>query len=222
MAQLGQAFLHASLLGTEAEATRFRELKAEYHRQKQQRQASAAGNWGQSSTCRNRHMLDGLQLRLGSSSWRLLQESVVAQAYDVMGNAAHTAFWVGQPLVQGPGSCFQDKCVLHASSAAWPAPCLGCATLSCQAATHSILICLHLQACRRGLRQKMGLRPMEVQLPLMQLQQARRGPAQQLRVGSSGATAPRCSRPDPRARERWATAPPAAWWLGWWTRPPAA
>ena len=75
MAQLGQAFLHVSLLGTEAEATRLRELKAEYHRQKQQRLASAGGNFGQSSTCRNRRKLYRMQLRVGSSSPHLLQLS---------------------------------------------------------------------------------------------------------------------------------------------------
>ena len=63
---------------------------------------------------------------------------------------------------------------------------------------------------------------MGVQLPLMQLQQARKGPAKQLRVGSSGDTAPRCSKLRPRALGPLATASPAAWWLGSWTKPPAA
>ena len=67
MAQLGQAFLHASLLGTEAEATRLREIKAEYFRQKQQR---AAGEIGLRT---NMHMLHGLQHRVSCSSMRLLQ-----------------------------------------------------------------------------------------------------------------------------------------------------
>ena len=72
MAQLGQAFLHASLLGTEAEATRLREIKAEYFRQKQQR---AAGEIGCFSVCRNLHVFHGLQHRVGSSSMSLLQLS---------------------------------------------------------------------------------------------------------------------------------------------------
>ncbi len=76
MAQIGQAFLHASLLGTEAEATRLREIKAEVFRQQQQRRASAGGEISRFSTCRNRHMLRGLQHSLGNSTWRLLQENL--------------------------------------------------------------------------------------------------------------------------------------------------
>ena len=82
MAQIGQAFLHASLLGTEAEATRLREIKAEVFRQQQQRRAFAGGEISKFSTCRNRHMLRGLQHSFeqqhlasaaGVSAWPLKQ-----------------------------------------------------------------------------------------------------------------------------------------------------
>ena len=128
MAQLGQAFLHASLLGTEAEATRLREIKAEYFRQKQQR---AAGGMGCSSLCSSlhvlhglqlgwaaarmrrlqlscpsvhyiRHMLHGLQHRL-CSSWRLLRDSMAAQASFMTINAAQIAVLTRGVL--GPGPC---------------------------------------------------------------------------------------------------------------------
>ena len=75
MAQVWRAFLHASLLGTEAEATRLREIKAEVFRQKQQRRAAARGEVGRFSACRIGHMFHGLQLRVGSSSTHLLQLS---------------------------------------------------------------------------------------------------------------------------------------------------
>ena len=117
MAQLGQAFLHASLLGTDAEATRLREIKAEYFRQKLKR---AEGEVGCFSLCRNLHMMHGLQHRmgssimhllqlscpsiphnrhllkslqhrLGSSSWRLRKDSMAAQASLKGGDAAQTA-----------------------------------------------------------------------------------------------------------------------------------
>ena len=247
MAELGQAFLHASLLGTEAEASRLREIKAEYFRQKQQR---AAGDIGHFSFSRNmhmshglqhrrgsssrhllqlsrpglhhcRHMLHGLQHRLGSSSGRLLQDTMAAQASLVIGDAARIAVWVRLSAVQSSVTPFQDSHMLLGSTAALDGRRSRCSLLSSQAVTHSALMCPLLQARQMGARQ-MGARPMGVRLPLMQLQQALRGPAQQLRVGSSGTTAPRCSRPSPRARGPWATAPPAMWWPGWWTRPPAA
>ena len=75
MVQVWRAFLHASLLGTEAEATRLREIKAEVFRQKQQQRAAARGEIGRVSACRIRHMFHGLQLRVGSSSTHLLQLS---------------------------------------------------------------------------------------------------------------------------------------------------
>ena len=73
MALIGQAFLHAALLGTEAEAMRVHEIKAEVFRQQQQRQAAAGGEISKFSTRRIRQMAYELQLRVGSSSRHLLQ-----------------------------------------------------------------------------------------------------------------------------------------------------
>ncbi len=172
MAELGQAFLHASLLGTEAEASRLREIKAEYFRQKQQR---AAGEIGHFSLSRNmhmshglqhrvgsssrhllqlscpglhhcRHMLHGLQHRLGSSSWRLLQSTMAAQASLVIGDAARIAVWVRLSAVQGPVTPFQDSHMLLGSTAALDGRRSRCSLLSSQAVTHSALMCLLLQA----------------------------------------------------------------------------
>ena len=173
MALIGQAFLHASLLGTEAEATRLREIKAEVFRQQQQRRAAAGGEIGEFSTCRSRHIFHGLQLRFGSSSthllqlscpsfhhtrhmlhglqhrlgcrtWRLLQGSMAPEASVVMGMLHELQYWW-----PGPGHCDAFPGQPHAS---WKhhsldGPHSSCTLLSSQAAIQSALICF---TCRQG------------------------------------------------------------------------